>query len=225
MSSNHDRDDMIDFNANVEETSTDVPQMMQALYKEHDEPHDGFEPVPTWMAAVFGALIFWSGWYFATHSGDYRADVYDTTQPVAAASEFVPHSTEQLIEAGRRLYTQCAVCHKAGGDGIPGVHPPLKEADWVVGKSAKSSRLIRIALYGVKGEMTVNGQKYTVPMSGYGGQWKDHEIAAVLTYIRQAWGHKEEPITAEEVAQVRKEESARKFIDAESFTAAELLKK
>lgn len=210
---------------NVDETSADVPQLMRPIYQEHDEPRDGFEPVPLWMAAVFGALIFWGGWYLATNSGEYRGDIYDTTTPRAADVSFVPQTTEQLYEVGRQLYVQCAVCHKAGGDGIPGVHPPLKDADWVVGKDAKPERLIRIVLFGVKGEMSVGGQKYTVPMSGYGAQWKDHQVAAVLTYIRMAWGHKGDPITADQVAKVRAEEASRKYIDAESFTETELKKK
>ncbi|WP_020473063.1 c-type cytochrome [Zavarzinella formosa] len=218
-------EELIDFDQNPDQTAMDVPQMMGPLYREHDEPRDGFEPVPLWMAGVFGLLIFWAGWYFATHSGDYRADVYDAPVPRNTDAGFIPHTPEQLTEAGRQLYIQCAVCHKSSGEGIPGVHPPLKDTDWVVGKEAKPERLIRIVLFGVKGEMTVNGQKYTVPMSGYGGQWKDHQVAAVLTYIRQAWGHKGEPITAEDVAKVRAEESARKYIDSESFTVPELLKK
>ena len=219
------KDKMTEFDVKGEETQMDVPQMMRPLYREHDEPRDGFEPVPVWMYAVAGLLIFWAGWYLATHSGDYRRDAYDAPRPLVADAGFVPRTAEQLTEAGRQLYVQCAVCHKAGGDGVPGVHPPLKDADWVVGKEAKPDRLIRVVLFGVKGEMAVNGQKYTVPMSGYGAQWKDHQVAAVLTYIRQAWGHKGAPVSAEDVAKVRAEESARKYIDAESFTAAELLKK
>lgn len=217
--------EMTDFDAKGDDAQMDVPQIMRPLYREHDEPRDGFEPIPVWMAAVFAVLVFWSGWYFATYSGDYRRDAYDSLNPQVAEEGFVPRSPEQLTEAGRQLYVQCAVCHKAGGEGVPGVHPPLKDADWVVGKDAKADRLICIVLFGVKGDMTVNGQKYTIPMSGYGSQWKDHQVAAVLTYIRQAWGHKCEPISADEVARVRVEEAARKYIDAESFTAAELLKK
>ena len=218
-------DEMLDFDVKGEEAQMDVPQMMRPLYREHDEPRDGFEPVPVWMYAVAGLLVFWAGWYFSATSGDYLRDAYDAPHPAAAAAGFVPRTPEQLTEAGRQLYTQCAVCHKAGGEGVPGVHPPLKDADWVVGKEATPDRLIRIVLYGLKGETAVNGQKYTVPMSGYGGQWKDPQVAAVLTYIRQAWGHTGGPILAEDVARVRAKEAGRKYIDAESFTAAELLKK
>jgi mono/diheme cytochrome c family protein len=36
-----------------------------------------------------------------------------------------------------------------------------------------------------------------------GSNWSDDKIAAVLTYVRQEWGNKAPPITADKVAAVR----------------------
>ena len=41
-----------------------------------------------------------------------------------------------------------------------------------------------------------------VPNSSY--NWSDEKIAYVLTYIRQEWGNKSGPISADEVSAVRK---------------------
>ena len=39
--------------------------------------HDGFEPVPFWVAVVFGGLLAWGGFYVGTNSADFRRDVFD----------------------------------------------------------------------------------------------------------------------------------------------------
>ena len=45
--------------------------------REHGEPRDGFEPVPFWVAVVFGGLLAWGGFYIGTNSADFRRDVFD----------------------------------------------------------------------------------------------------------------------------------------------------
>ena len=98
----------------------------------------------------------------------------------------MPQSVEQQVELGRRLYATCAVCHQAEGGGLPGVYPPLKDSEWVTGDRASVEKLARIVLYGLRGEVTVRGEKYMAPMPGFGGLWKDYQLAAVLTFIRSA---------------------------------------
>ena len=187
----------------ADRADADVPEMMQPLWREHEEPRDGFEPVPFWLTALGGAFLFFGGWYLATYSGAYRGDALDRTAPAAAESEPVPQSVEQQVELGRRLYATCAVCHQAEGGGLPGVYPPLKDSEWVTGDRASVEKLARIVLYGLRGEVTVRGEKYMAPMPGFGGLWKDYQIAAVLTFIRSAWGNKGGPVTAEQIAAVR----------------------
>jgi mono/diheme cytochrome c family protein len=53
--------------------------------------------------------------------------------------------------------------------------------------------------------MPVFGQ---VAQSAY--NWNDEKVAAVLTYVRQAWGNKSGPITTDQVAAVHKAVGDRK---------------
>ena len=102
----------------------------------------------------------------------------------------------------------CITCHQSTGLGIAGIYPPLAGSEWVNGPSA---RLIRIVLYGLKGQITVEGHAYGAAAMPVFGQvagsaynWNDEKVAAVLTYVRQEWGNKSGPVTADEVAAVHK---------------------
>jgi mono/diheme cytochrome c family protein len=53
--------------------------------------------------------------------------------------------------------------------------------------------LIRIALHGLRGELVMPAM----------GTLDDQQLAAILTYIRTAWGHTASPIAAETVGRVR----------------------
>ncbi len=54
-------------------------------------------------------------------------------------------------------------------------------------------------------------------VSGSAYNWSDEKIAAVLTYVRQEWGNKSAPITADQVSAVRKATG-----DHKEFSASEL---
>src|SRR5262245_58354335 len=60
-----------------EESPDAVQSLLGMLAREQAEPRDGFEPVPFWVACVFGALLAWGGYYIGMNSADFRADVYD----------------------------------------------------------------------------------------------------------------------------------------------------
>ena len=53
--------------------------------------------------------------------------------------------------------------------------------------------------------MELNGRKYEgqVPMTPFEGLLNDEEIAAVLSYVRNSFGNKAAPITADKVKMVR----------------------
>ena len=83
--------------------------------------------------------------------------------------------------------------------GLPPTYPPLVDSPFVLdGKE----RLIKIMLHGLSGPITVDGHIYDDSMPPTPLQ-NDYDIAAVMTYIRQAWGNAAGPITPPEVRVVR----------------------
>ncbi|MBL7848423.1 MAG: cytochrome c [Cyclobacteriaceae bacterium] len=101
---------------------------------------------------------------------------------------------------GRETYvTYCLSCHMDQGEGIEGVYPPLAKADYLL---ADKNRAIRQVLYGTSGEMTVNGKKYNLEMTGV--DITDQEVSDVMNYILNSFGNKGGTVTPEQVATIRK---------------------
>lgn len=109
---------------------------------------------------------------------------------------------------GAKVYaTVCASCHQASGQGVPGAFPPVAESEWVTGDE---TRLVKIILHGVMGEMEVAGEIYAGMMPPWGGGLNDAEVAAVSTYIRSNFGNEAPPVTAATVARIRAQYASRK---------------
>jgi cbb3-type cytochrome c oxidase subunit III len=98
----------------------------------------------------------------------------------------------------------CAVCHRATGEG-GGPYPPLARNPDV--NQPDSAVLIRTVLNGRTGPITVNGTQYGGNMPSWRGQLSDAEIAAVLTYVRTAWGNSAPAVSADQVAAARAPEA------------------
>lgn len=126
-----------------------------------------------------------------------------------------PAAEAQQVDGARVYGTVCSSCHQADGQGVAGVFPPVAESEWVTGSP---EQLVKIILHGVMGEMMVGGEIYSGMMPPWGGGLNDAEIAAVSTYIRSNFGNEAGPVTAEMVANLRKEHAARKT----PWTAEEL---
>ena len=117
---------------------------------------------------------------------------------------------------GRVLYeVSCGACHQADGEGKEGVASPLAGSEWVTGSER---RLLRISLDGVRGPIEVKGRRYQLEMPALRHVYGDEDMAAILTYIRGAWGNSASAITADSVGQVRAETARR----GDSWTAEEL---
>nr|WP_256371952.1 MULTISPECIES: cytochrome c [Gammaproteobacteria] len=86
-------------------------------------------------------------------------------------------SMDQLMETGRNIYlAQCAACHQPNGQGIPGVFPRLAGEGVSVGDRTQH---IDIVVNGVSG----------TAMQSFQNSLSMSEIAAVITYERNAWGN------------------------------------
>jgi mono/diheme cytochrome c family protein len=100
-------------------------------------------------------------------------------------------ATANKSERGRETFeTYCAPCHQSDGGGMERLATPLRKSPLVLGHE---DMLIRIALHGLKGELVMPAM----------GTLDDQQLAAILTYIRTAWGHTASPIAAERVGRVR----------------------
>ncbi|MER3451886.1 MAG: cytochrome C biogenesis protein CcsB [Thermus sp.] len=109
---------------------------------------------------------------------------------------------------GAKLYAQCAGCHQANGQGLPGAFPPLAgHVSEILNAKGGREYLIMVLLNGLSGPIEVKGMKYNGAMPAFGGL-KDEEIAALLNHIATAWGDAKKvkdfnPFTAEEVKALR----------------------
>lgn len=92
--------------------------------------------------------------------------------------------------------TNCASCHQSNGQGVPGAFPPLAGNPVVTGDP---SAVIRIVNNGLQGKIVVNGTAYNGMMPSWRGQISDDKIAAVVTYIRSAWGNRAGGVTPQQV--------------------------
>ena len=89
---------------------------------------------------------------------------------------------------GASVYQRCVSCHTSAGSGIGGVFPPLAgHAPKLV--NADRAYPIQVLLFGLGGEIEVEGKKYNGAMPAFGDQLKDDEIAAVLNYVLSSWGN------------------------------------
>ena len=141
------------------------------------------------------------------------AEARPTTRPTPPARRAAPQP-----RTGQQIYsTTCAACHQPNGEGNGETYPPLAGSEWVTGSDA---RLARIILHGLTGEVEVAGQTYAGMMPPWKDILKDEEVAAVMTYIRTAWGNKASAVTAASVTGVRNAHTAR----ATPWTVAELAK-
>lgn len=104
------------------------------------------------------------------------------------------------VVRGKDVYTaQCITCHMEQGEGLEGVYPPLIKSDYLM---ADKKRSIEQVLYGLTGEIKVNGVTYDGVMTGY--DLNDQEVSDVLNYVRNSFGNKGAAVTPEEVKASRR---------------------
>ena len=122
-----------------------------------------------------------------------------TTAPAAKAMP--SPAASEASAAGARLYdTHCASCHGDQGQGVADAYPAL------AGNRALTqndpTNLVRTILWGGFAPATATHPRpYGMPP--FRLQLSDRDTAAVLTYLRGAWGHLAAPVTELAVSRVR----------------------
>jgi len=98
-----------------------------------------------------------------------------------------------LVKQGQEVFEDiCAQCHRSNGEGLPATFPALNKNPFVLGDPKP---VIATVLNGRKGNL---GQ-----MPSWKDKLDDRQIAAVITYIRQAWSNRASAVTAAMVAAPR----------------------
>jgi mono/diheme cytochrome c family protein len=108
---------------------------------------------------------------------------------------------KQFLLAGARLYhNHCVDCHGANGKGLPPGVPPLAGNRALTMEEAVNP--IRIVLNGGFAPGTAgNPRPYGMPPFGH--LLNDSEVAAVVSYLRSAWGNNAPPVNGADVNRYR----------------------
>lgn len=146
----------------------------------------------------------WQAW--VKEKGGVIPATYDLAEGEAAAAPAAAAPAEEKVAAapkavdGAAVYqANCASCHQATGEGMPGVFPPLAGAEIPNGDATEH---INTVLKGKSGPITVKGQQYNGAMPPF-SQLSDDEIAAVVSYERTTWGNKGGAVTPAQVKALR----------------------
>lgn len=96
----------------------------------------------------------------------------------AHSNKLATLTKEQLMTKGANIYsTNCAVCHKPDGSGMPPTFPAITHSKIATGAIKKHIDIV------------LNGGKPGSAMQAFGPQLNDEELAAVISYQRNALGN------------------------------------
>lgn len=121
-------------------------------------------------------------------------------RPERAAGASMLDTTAQLARGGELYDKQCASCHGKDGRGLGGVYPPLAGNGAVVEPTGINT--IRIVLLGGFAPTTAaHPRPYSMPP--FAQQLSDADVAAVVSYVRHAWGNDAPAVMERDVAAYR----------------------
>ena len=123
-------------------------------------------------------------------AGQPQTTSYDDVQTTAdvkvdtAVAESEPedinkvYSKDELMSMGEQVYMKaCVACHQATGGGLPPTFPSLLKSPIITGPVADHINMV------------ANGSAKNPAMAAFKSQLSATEIAAVVTYERNAWGN------------------------------------
>ena len=226
MSQPNEGQDRLDY-----QETADITEVHAAIAREHAEPSADVTPIPTWLSIVCAAALCWAGIYVGIFHGGFSPKVYNEYESNPTAFFPLPGGATSgpggpaveltALQLGEKVYKEvCQACHQPTGLGQAGQFPALAGSEWVDGSEYNEKRLVAIVLKGMKGPVTVKGAAYNGAMPPQENALKPNKLAAVLTYVRQAWGNKGGEITEAQVIAAKKE-----FADRSDQWTVEEIKK
>ena len=134
--------------------------------------------------------------------------IYLKDQPAKSETDGTPVAAQDAtMQRGAVIYAdECSACHAPSGTGIPELFPRLAGAPAIQSKDPTS--LIHVVLRGAR-SIATDAAPTGPAMPSFAWLLNDAEVAAVTTYIRNAWGNAAPSVTASDVADARKTLSRR----------------
>jgi mono/diheme cytochrome c family protein len=129
----------------------------------------------------------------ATYLKDQPGQADDNATPVAAGGA--------AMKTGAAIFgDECSACHTPNGGGIADLYPALNGGPAV--QSTQATSVIHVILAGTRSVGTDSAP--TAPgMPAFGALLDDDQVAAVATYVRNAWGNAAPAVTASDVRKMR----------------------
>ena len=130
------------------------------------------------------------------------AATYLLDQPGGGPSPQQPvGASDPVMQAGGAIYVdECSACHTANGNGVSRLLPALKGSAAV--QQAKPDSLLHVVLGGTRA-VASEGAPTGAAMPAFGWKLTDEQVAAVTTYIRNAWGNAAPAVTADDARAMR----------------------
>lgn len=128
---------------------------------------------------------------------------YLKSLPGHAAGATAVAARAPVMKAGAAIYQDlCSACHAPDGSGVAYLIPDLARAPSVV--SRESTSLLRVVIDGAQSAAT-KAEPTAPQMPAFGWQLTDAQIAAVITYVRNSWGHAGSAVSSDDVHRARKQ--------------------
>ena len=158
--------------------------------------------------AVYGPMaeVVYDSLQYMTDADTQAMSIYlkslgEGAPPDPAVSSLPVAESSLLMRLGQSVYMgQCASCHGAAGLGMPPNYPPLAGNPSISMESAVNP--IRMVLNGGYPPGTA-GNPMPHGMPPFAQSLSDDEIAAVVTYVRLAWGNRGSAVSASQANELR----------------------
>lgn len=174
-----------------------------AAKRENHMLTEGAEPISLWV--ILGSAIvvlIGGGVLFHGSLFDYKDFVhsgYVRQAPKGAGPAKVTPKPALLAysKIGEKKSVSCKGCHGNNGEGSGDI-PPFVGSEWIDGPSLRPAMII---LNGCKGPISVAGKTYNGNMPAQGDGLSAKDLAGLLNYLRNNFGHKSDTLITIEMAE------------------------
>lgn len=111
--------------------------------------------------------------------------------PLARSVVAADSSAFDWQTVGAQTYTTyCGACHQPNGQGVPDTFPPLAgHAPKILDRPGGRDYLARLVLYGLEGQITIDGKSFNAAMPPWEETLSNEELAGALDYVLHSWGN------------------------------------